>query len=69
MRRCNGDIACKAARAAGATLPIIAMSANASASDRAHYAACGLHPTSMLAKPFTAAEMRAVLGEACGLTH
>jgi CheY-like chemotaxis protein len=55
----NGDTALAALRAAGCTLPVIAVTANATPEDVERYSRQGFSGT--LGKPFTAAAMRALL--------
>jgi CheY-like chemotaxis protein len=62
MPRLGGEAACERLRAAGVRLPIIAATANASASDRERYLRSGFD--AVLAKPFHAAALKACLNEA-----
>ena len=56
MPRMRGDAACEALRRSGCSLPILAVSANATAADSDILLARGFD--GLLAKPFTATEMR-----------
>ena len=55
----NGDTALRALRAAGATLPVAAVTANATHEDIERYRAQGF--AGVLAKPFKIDEMHALL--------
>ena len=57
--RMNGDAALRVARAAGAAVPIAAVTANATPEDAERYRAEGF--SGVLAKPFTAEQMHALL--------
>ena len=60
----NGDTALRALRAAGATLPVAAVTANATHEDIERYRTQGF--AGALAKPFTAEQMTAMLARVLG---
>ena len=59
MLRMGGDAACRALRAAGHSLPVLAVTANSTATDVTAYTADGF--TALLPKPFTLDQLRDAL--------